>query len=193
MDYRELCRELVGNYDEREARAVVMWLLDVAFGLTPTDVLCGALDRLADGQRLQLRGMMDRLRAGEPVQYVAGVADFGPRQFRVGPGVLIPRPETYELFQWVVADSVSAAAEADVLALLELDGEKDAKRASLIFMSQLPCTTPEQRRTALIGDIKKIKEHYIDLLMSETDDDEQVMKLINEKKNIDNTLKALTL
>ncbi|MBQ9604939.1 MAG: DNA primase, partial [Firmicutes bacterium] len=85
------------------------------------------------------------------------------------------------------------AAEADVLALLELDGEKDAKRASLIFMSQLPCTTPEQRRTALIGDIKKIKEHYIDLLMSETDDDEQVMKLINEKKNIDNTLKALTL
>ena len=115
MDYRELCRELVGNYDEREARAVVMWLLDVAFGLTPTDVLCGALDRLADGQRLQLRGMMDRLRAGEPVQYVAGVADFGPRQFRVGPGVLIPRPETYELCQWVVADSVSAAAEADVL------------------------------------------------------------------------------
>ena len=80
-----------------------------------------------------------------------------------------------------------------MLALLELDGEKDAKRASLIFMSQLPCTTPEQRRTALIGDIKKIKEHYIDLLMSETDDDEQVMKLRNEKKNIDNTLKALTL
>ena len=115
MDYRELCRELVGSYDEREARAVVMWLLEVAFGLTPTDVLCGALDRLADGQRLQLRGMMDRLRNGEPVQYVAGVADFGPRQFVVRPGVLIPRPETYELCQWVVADSMSAAAEANVL------------------------------------------------------------------------------
>ncbi|MBR4898240.1 MAG: peptide chain release factor N(5)-glutamine methyltransferase [Prevotella sp.] len=115
MDYRELCRELVGNYDEREARAVVMWLLDVAFGLTSTEVLCGALDHLSHEQCLQLRRMMDRLRDGEPVQYVVGMADFGPHQFVVGPGVLIPRPETYKLCQWVVADSATATAEADVL------------------------------------------------------------------------------
>ena len=85
------------------------------------------------------------------------------------------------------------AAEADVLALLDLEDEKDSKRASFIFLGQLPCSTADQRRTALTGSIKRIKEHYIDLLMAETNDDELVMKLINDKKNIDNSLKALTI
>lgn len=85
------------------------------------------------------------------------------------------------------------AAEADVLALLDLEDEKDSKRASFIFMGQLPCSTADQRRTALTGSIKRIKEHYIDLLMAETNDDELVMKLINDKKNIDNSLKVLTI
>ena len=35
-----------------------------------------------------------RLRAGEPLQYVLGHALFCGRRFNVGPGVLIPRPET---------------------------------------------------------------------------------------------------
>jgi release factor glutamine methyltransferase len=45
--------------------------------------------------------MMHRLVGGEPVQYVLGVADFCGRQFHVAPGVLIPRPETAELCQWI--------------------------------------------------------------------------------------------
>jgi release factor glutamine methyltransferase len=42
-----------------------------------------------------------RLLNGEPVQYVVGKAEFGGRIFRVTPDVLIPRPETYELCQWL--------------------------------------------------------------------------------------------
>jgi release factor glutamine methyltransferase len=48
--------------------------------------------------------MMTQIEQGMPVQYVLGVADFGPRSFHVEPGVLIPRPETYELCQMVVKD-----------------------------------------------------------------------------------------
>jgi release factor glutamine methyltransferase len=52
----------------------------------------------------RLGEIQHRLLKGEPVQYVLGVADFGPRQFRVAPGVLIPRPETYELCEEIVKD-----------------------------------------------------------------------------------------
>ena len=101
MIYHELWQSLQGIYDERESRAVVLWLLEVAFGLSHTDVVCGAVERLQDESRRRLKEMMARLQQGEPVQYVAGVAHFGPRQFRVSPAVLIPRPETYELCQWI--------------------------------------------------------------------------------------------
>lgn len=103
MTYHDLWQSLLGVYDEREARAVVLWLLEVVFGLSRTDVVCGGVERLDEVGRVRLQAMMNRLLKGEPVQYVVGVADFGPRQFLVNPNVLIPRPETYELCQWITS------------------------------------------------------------------------------------------
>ena len=102
MTYNELCRSLTSHYDDGESKAVARYVLEVAFGLTMTDVVCGAVEKLSAADTERLNGYMDRLLKGEPVQYVLGVADFGPRQFGVRPGVLIPRPETYELCQWAV-------------------------------------------------------------------------------------------
>ena len=44
-----------------------------------------------------LQEAIGRLARGEPLQYVLGFEEFCGRRFRVGPGVLIPRPETEEL------------------------------------------------------------------------------------------------
>lgn len=40
------------------------------------------------------------------MQYVLGEADFAGRPFHVEPGVLIPRPETAELCQWIEKDMI---------------------------------------------------------------------------------------
>ena len=100
--YRKLWLPLTAVYDEREAKAIVRWMLEVLFGLTWTDIICGKVEELSPDDQTRLETILRRLAAGEPVQYVVGLADFGPRLFHVAPGVLIPRPETYELCQWIV-------------------------------------------------------------------------------------------
>lgn len=96
MSYEELWKSLTKLYDAREAKAIARLVMEDRFGLTMADVLCGKT-----GDDAVLRHIQQRLLQGEPVQYVLGVAEFGGRQFRVAPGVLIPRPETLELCQWV--------------------------------------------------------------------------------------------
>lgn len=104
MSYEQFWRSLTTCYDAGEARAVARLVLEVGFGLSMAQLLCDGLSGLSAEEQQRLSGMQQRLLRGEPVQYVLGVADFGPRQFRVAPGVLIPRPETYELCQKIVAE-----------------------------------------------------------------------------------------
>lgn len=98
MTYPDFWRPLTTVYDEGEAKAVARLVLEQHFGLSMTDVLCGQM-----GDEAELRLIQQRLLTGEPVQYVLGCAEFGGRCFHVSPGVLIPRPETYELCQWCLS------------------------------------------------------------------------------------------
>ena len=101
MKYETLWRRLTGIYDTDEAKAIVRWVLDVRFGLSLTDIVCGKINELTEAEYAELEAMMQRLEQAEPVQYVVGVAEFCGRMFHVEPGVLIPRPETGELVRWI--------------------------------------------------------------------------------------------
>ena len=105
MDFETLWRRLTSLYETNEAKAIVRWVLDVRFGLLMADILCGKVTELSSDDQKELEEIMQRLESGEPVQYVIGVADFCGRQFHVEPGVLIPRPETGELCQWVIDEN----------------------------------------------------------------------------------------
>ena len=105
MDYETLWRRLTSLYETNEAKAIVRWVLDVCFGLSMADILCGKVGELSISNQTELEEIMQRLENGEPVQYIIGIADFCGRQFHVEPSVLIPRPETGELCQWVIDDN----------------------------------------------------------------------------------------
>ncbi len=100
MKYEELWEPLTTVYDSGEAKAITRYLLEIGYGLTMTNIICGKVESLSEEE---LKAMLNRLLKGEPVQYVTGVAEFGGRRFHVEPGVLIPRPETAELCQWIVS------------------------------------------------------------------------------------------
>ncbi len=89
-------------YDANEARSIAFLLLESQFGLSRASVLAGKTLPLPDpaGWAQCLR----RLEGHEPVQYVTGLTYFYGLPFRVNPHVLIPRPETEELVEWVVRE-----------------------------------------------------------------------------------------
>ena len=117
MTYQELCKSLASRYPEREAKAVIRYLLEVGYGLSLADIISGTTERIpADEMGKNLR----RLLNGEPVQYVIGKAEFGGRIFRVTPDVLIPRPETYELCQWLEEEERGKRKEERDFSILDI-------------------------------------------------------------------------
>ena len=52
----------------------------------------------------ELRRLVLRRQNGEPVQYITGLAPFRYLEYQVGPGVLIPRPETESLVALVLEE-----------------------------------------------------------------------------------------
>lgn len=93
---RDASRQLEALYPEQEARDIVLLLCEKTFGTKRyTHILNPDLE--IDGTLAE--DALRRLSSWEPVQYVTGKADFCGREFKVAPGVLIPRPETEMLVE----------------------------------------------------------------------------------------------
>lgn len=120
MNYETLWQRLTDIYETGEAKAIVRLVLEVCFGLTMTDILCGKIEKLTAEEQKDLNHIIQRLETGEPVQYVLGEAEFGGRTFHVEPGVLIPRPETYELCQWIMKERRGKKEEGRNTSILDI-------------------------------------------------------------------------
>ena len=60
---------------------------------------------LSEAQVINYESALENLSKGQPLQYIVGKAFFYGREFLVNSKVLIPRPETEELCQWIIEDT----------------------------------------------------------------------------------------
>ena len=120
MTYNELWRQLTQVYDDYEAKAIARMVYEVRFGLMPSDLFIGKDTQLSTDDQKLLAEITQRLLTGEPIQYVLGEAEFGGRTFHVEPGVLIPRPETYELCQWIMEERRGKREEGRNTSILDI-------------------------------------------------------------------------
>lgn len=100
---RHFIEMLSATFPQREAEQLMRMLLEDLFGIDLKRQLMEPELRIEEFQYAQLKTSVERLLAGEPVQYVTGVARFGDLLIKVSPSVLIPRPETEELVQKICA------------------------------------------------------------------------------------------
>lgn len=74
-------------------------LLSHLLGLRRTDLYSGTEKAVSVSQAAQLDKMVASRCTGRPLQYITGVQRFRRLSLKVGPGVLVPRPETEMLVE----------------------------------------------------------------------------------------------
>ncbi|AEJ23458.1 N5-glutamine S-adenosyl-L-methionine-dependent methyltransferase [Weissella koreensis KACC 15510] len=62
---------------------------------------------IEDEKRIRFMVAVRAIKGGQPVQYALGHAPFYGREFKVDRRVLIPRPETEELVDWILKDETA--------------------------------------------------------------------------------------
>jgi release factor glutamine methyltransferase len=102
-------REIVARIAARLAAAGIedvraeAWLvLSIALGRARAELMAGAATLPDAEQAARLEELVRRRAAREPIAYILGEKEFWSLAFEVGPGVLIPRPETETLVEAVL-------------------------------------------------------------------------------------------
>ena len=101
-------------YPPEEVRALSMLICCDILGVDALDIYMGKDIILSACKQRELENIIFRLQKNEPIQYIRGYAEFGGRNFRVAPGVLIPRPETAELVSLIVKENPDARCLLDI-------------------------------------------------------------------------------
>ena len=96
--------ELSGITDAQEALNMSMILFDHHYGLNRADLVIKADDLLMESEILKVHKSLIKLKKGQPLEYVIGNAFFHGLTLKVDENVLIPRPETEELVEWISND-----------------------------------------------------------------------------------------
>jgi release factor glutamine methyltransferase len=118
MDWFTAQKELTGRlaplYGEREAAIIADWVMEALTGKKKLDRLMMRTVVLTDAESAVYERYSMELLAHRPVQYVLGEAWFAGMSFFVDERVLIPRPETEELVEWVEAEAMGPGTLLDV-------------------------------------------------------------------------------
>jgi release factor glutamine methyltransferase len=96
------------------ARREAEWIFGETLGLTRMELFLQFDRPLTEDEVVRLRALVARRGRREPLAYVLGSQDFRGLRLRVSPAVLVPRPETEELVERVLAELPAAARALDV-------------------------------------------------------------------------------
>ena len=102
--YQQLFSQLQSIYDHREADNIADLVMEKLTGWKKMDRTLHKESTMSESQLGDLKEFSSELMNNKPVQYVLHESWFCGFKFYVDENVLIPRPETEELVEWVIKD-----------------------------------------------------------------------------------------
>jgi release factor glutamine methyltransferase len=99
QDYK---KQLAEQYEAIELNSLMAILFEHITGWNQLQQVINKDTPLDASNQQQLQAAVDALKTGMPIQYITGKAWFMGNEYIVNDKVLIPRPETEELVEWII-------------------------------------------------------------------------------------------
>ncbi len=96
---------LKNTFSLGEIRIFTRLILEEVCNLSFSEIALCKFNDLSDKKKQNIISIVKRLQNNEPIDYILGHSEFYGLQFKVSPSVLIPRPETEELVEWILMES----------------------------------------------------------------------------------------
>jgi len=119
---------LYSIYDHNESANIALLVLEDCTGFIGPDIIMNKEQEVSEVQEQRIQQHLQRLQQHEPIQYIMQKAWFYGMELYVDRNVLIPRPETEELVDWIAKDIKASgldvfekkATDADVTKQLKI-------------------------------------------------------------------------
>lgn len=100
-------KELAGLYPPAEIEGFKRIIFETVFGWSFTEQVLKKQETILPVDFERIKSVVLRLKNSEPIQYIFGETEFFGLKLKVNSSVLIPRPETEELVEWVIQSQLS--------------------------------------------------------------------------------------
>ncbi|HVA99171.1 MAG TPA: peptide chain release factor N(5)-glutamine methyltransferase, partial [Bacteroidia bacterium] len=98
-------KELISFYDKEEIEQFIYISFNEIIGFSRADLILKKADKINESDLVKFSWVVKQLKNNCPIQYIFGRTEFYGIPLKVNNNVLIPRPETEELVQWIINDN----------------------------------------------------------------------------------------
>ena len=102
--FRFIQEQLRDFYSDSEIKSFCCLILESVCNMDKSSVLRYKDKQLSLNENFRVQEIVEELKKYRPIQYILGETEFYGLKFNVDANVLIPRPETEELVEWIIKE-----------------------------------------------------------------------------------------